>query len=96
MTAGEDMSMISRAPPSRFKASDCEDSPESPSVSPFSALQPPAEGSPLSPALSFWQDIISAIKLKFEGDMLPPSPSKCTCRVRDGLGFHQEEEDPIF
>ena len=28
--------------------------------------------------------------------MLPPSPRKRTCRVRDDSGFHQEEEDPVF
>ena len=56
----------------------------------------PAEDSPLSPALSSWQDIVSVMKLKFGGEMLPLSPRKHTCRVRDDSGFHQEEEDPVF
>ena len=38
----------------------------------------------------------SAIKLKFEGEMLPPSSRKCTCQVRNDFIFHQEEEDPVF
>ena len=84
--------MTSRAP-SRSDASDPEESPV------FSPDFPPAtlaEDSSLSPALATWQDIVSAIKLKFKGEMLPPSPRKCTCRVRDNTVFHQEEKDPVF
>ena len=86
----DDASMVSRDPSSRSDASDPQDFPsDPPSVT-------PAEHSPLSPALSSCQDIVSVIKLKFEGDMLPPSPRKSTCIVREDSGFHQEEEDPVF
>ena len=39
---------------------------------------------------------MSAIKLRFKEEMLPPSPRKRTCRVRDDSGFHQGTEDPVF
>ena len=92
MCAEEDASMVSRTP-HRSDISEPEDSGELPSDSP--PADPRSGDSPLSLALSSWQDIVSAIELKFEEDMLPPSPRKRTCRVRDDSGFHQEEEDPM-
>ena len=50
---------------------------------------PPLDEDSHLPVLSSWQDIVSAIKLKFEGDMLPPSP-------QDDSKLHQEEEDLVF
>ena len=55
----DDASMISRTSPSRSDASDLEDSPEFP-LDPPSSTHPLLE-SPLSPALSSWQDIISLL-----------------------------------
>ena len=81
MSAGDGASMISRVPSSGSNASDPEDSLESLS-DPLSAAPPSKESPcPLSPALSSWQDNVSAIKLKFERDMLSPSPRKWTCRT---------------
>ena len=85
--------MTSRPPPSQSDASDSEDSLGVPCDLPSAT---PVEDSPLSTPLSTWQDIVSAIKLRFEGEMLPPYPRKPTCRVMDDSGFHQEEEDPVF
>ena len=60
-------------------------------IFPQISLRPLQQKTTLSPALSSWQDIVSAIKLKFEEEMLPPSPRKCTCQVRYDSSFHQEE-----
>ena len=83
MSAVEEMSMISRTPPFRSDTSDPEDSAESPPDPP--SIAHPSEESPLSPALSSWQDIISAIKLKFEGDMIPPSLENLHAESRSTL-----------
>ena len=93
MSAEEDASMVSRTPP-RSYISEPEDAGDFPSD--FPSADPCSGNCPLSIALSSWQDIVLAIKLKFEEDILPPSPRKRTCRVRDDSGFHQEEEDPVF
>ena len=68
--------LFSEPPPSMSDASDLEDSLEVP-LDPPSTDQP-SEETTLSPALSSWQDIVSAIKLKFEGGMIPLSKMKQT------------------
>ena len=78
-SAEEDASIASSTPP-RSDASELEDSGDFP-PDPPSAAHCSGDSSPLSPALSSWHDIVSAITLKFVGDMLPPSPRKRTCRV---------------
>ena len=93
MEAEDDASMISRAPPSRSEAFDHEDSPRSSILCP---PPPPASEESLHPSvLSSWQNIVSTIKLKFEGDILPPSPRKQTCRVMNRC-FIMKKRIPSF
>ena len=64
--------------------------PQSPLQIPHSQLSCLLQNSPS------WEDVATAIKLKFVGDMIPSCPWKGSCRVRDDSGVEQEEEDPIF
>ena len=76
MDLEDDASMISRVPPSGSDiASDSvqEDSPELPSALPLSPSLPLRDESSFL-ELSSWQDFVSAIKMKLNGDKLPPSP----------------------
>ena len=86
-----DASMSSKV----LSGSELSDQEESP-VFPPDLPDAQSEDSHPTPALSSWQDIVSAIKLRFEEEMLPPFPRKRTCRVRDDSSFHQEEEGPVF
>ena len=96
MGLDDDASMISRVHPlgSDVAPNSNQNSLELSSALPLS-LSPPLEDDSSGLVLSLWQNTVPAIKMKFEGDMLPPSPRKRTCRVRDDSG-HQQEEDPVF
>ena len=78
MDVEDDASMISRTLPSRSEASNQEDSQEVLPDPPASILLPTSEEPLPFLAFSSWQEVVSAFKLKFEGDMLPPSSKRRT------------------